>query len=386
MERACCSMSSRRKTAIYLKVFVLITLLLTPCTILLMQRINNNMNTAYDISQDLPPHRFKSSVDILFRGVDKSVDKLSKRIERLKRQRYKYVSSDKIRIKMDRNLDKPVQQLVKSERIKGKFVQNEVYEIRCLKTVKLLILVLSKGRNKQRREYIRKTWGRFSPLKTDQGKVQMNWKLLFIVGSATEEGVTTLVHNEGQQKRDLLQFNIMEFPLFQSWTIMAALEWIDTCCLYEYVLLMQDSLFLNTPALYSFIHDASKPSKSLYAGVIAFDKKVPREGRYSLKVKNYPKDVYPRHANGGAFIMSSDAVSQTVSKFSWSNTLPDSDATIGQFVLQAGIDVWSLDTLIANVTKEQCLYRYNTILTEHNDNDDCKNYLYNHALKQIVSL
>ncbi|XP_057315836.1 uncharacterized protein LOC130656912 [Hydractinia symbiolongicarpus] len=267
------------------------------------------------------------------------------------------------------NLHKPVRELVRN----GRNPENIILATPRLppqSATKVIILVLSDTNNFHARKLIRSTWAKIKTLKLPGNKtVLLKWKVFFSVGYKQVKGFDWIEH-ESIFQQDLIVTDLVDSPVTTTMKIMTSLRWLQNSCVFDYVFVIKDNMFVNMAGLYDFIHSADKPSKGLYAGRINFKHKL----THLSEIKNM-NTYYPRHAEGDLFIMSSDVVKKVLTFFNETQSKSmRSDVYIGQLVLKSGFDVWNIADLIIPF----CVHsRMNIInVLNYDTTKDCMEYLY----------
>lgn len=241
------------------------------------------------------------------------------------------------------------------------------------------LIVMCISQNSTKRDMIRKTWGKQKSLLTSNGLSQFNMKVIFVVQHPEPQMRITEFHNELLTNQDMIIVKKINETYSDSVTLMAGLSWINSNCVYDSLLKITDSMFLNLPAVYSFMHDNKTPKTELYGGYVIYGKPVKTEGINTFRVS------YPRYMDGGAFIMTFDIVTKVVPLFNWKSLLTHTDAYIGTLVLKSGTDVWPISNFLAHI-KDVCDYRYvedvlvadianNSSNCVHTLNEKIKNYI-----------
>ncbi|KAK2835404.1 hypothetical protein Q5P01_015888 [Channa striata] len=174
---------------------------------------------------------------------------------------------------------------------------------KCAGEVDLLIVIKSIATQHDRREVIRKTWGKEQVL--DGKKI----KTLFLLGKPSDERERAnhqkLVEYEDHIFRDILQWDFLD--TFYNLTLKEThfLKWFHTFCpSVRYVFKGDDDVFVSVKNIFEFL-ESSSHEKNLFVGDVIFNARPIRikENKYYVPHALYNKDVYPPYAGGGGFLM-----------------------------------------------------------------------------------
>ncbi|XP_027013345.1 UDP-GlcNAc:betaGal beta-1,3-N-acetylglucosaminyltransferase 7 [Tachysurus fulvidraco] len=174
---------------------------------------------------------------------------------------------------------------------------------KCSEDVHLLIVVKSIITQHDRREVIRKTWGKEQVI---GGK---RIKLLFLLGTSTNEAEKAnhqkLLEYEDYIYGDILQWDFMD--TFFNLTLKETnfLKWFSIYCgNVRYIFKGDDDIFVSMTNILEYL-ESSKNTKDLFAGDVLF-KAIPirnKENKYYIPLVLYNKTNYPPYAGGGGFLM-----------------------------------------------------------------------------------
>ncbi|XP_056279298.1 UDP-GlcNAc:betaGal beta-1,3-N-acetylglucosaminyltransferase 7, like [Pseudoliparis swirei] len=173
--------------------------------------------------------------------------------------------------------------------------------------VHLLMVVKSVIEQHDRREAVRKTWGREH---TVGGK---RIKTLFLLGSPTTgkdtKNLQKLIQYEDMVYGDILQWDFMDTFFNLTLKEVNFLKWFDIYCAgVEFIFKGDDDVFVNTHNLLELIGFKVEERKDadLFVGD-TISKAIPirnRQSKYYIPKELYDKP-YPPYAGGGGFLMSS---------------------------------------------------------------------------------
>lgn len=173
----------------------------------------------------------------------------------------------------------------------------------CREEVFLLMVVKSVATQHDRREAIRKTWGKEQVL---EGK---RIRTLFLLGRSTnqEEWLhhQKLVEFENQIYGDILQWDFED--TFFNLTLKEThfLEWFHVHCpSVRYIFKGDDDIYVSVSNMIEFLA-LGDHGKDLFVGDVIFKARPIRkkESKYFIPEALYNKTYYPPYAGGGGFIM-----------------------------------------------------------------------------------
>ncbi|XP_049432988.1 N-acetyllactosaminide beta-1,3-N-acetylglucosaminyltransferase 2 [Epinephelus fuscoguttatus] len=168
----------------------------------------------------------------------------------------------------------------------------------------LLIAIKSSPGNFERRQAVRETWGR-------EGVYQSGLRVrtVFLVGSSPLEDpdLSPLLSFEARYFGDILQWDFHESFLNLTLKVNTFLQWALKYCPHaSFVFSGDDDVFVNTPALISYLHSL-EPSKAsrLYVGHVISTANPLRDpkSKYYIPLSFY-EGPYPAYAGGGGFLIS----------------------------------------------------------------------------------
>lgn len=173
--------------------------------------------------------------------------------------------------------------------------------------VHLLMVVKSVIEQHDRREAVRKTWGREHTW--DGRKI----KTLFLLGTPTTgkdtNNLQKLIEFEDQIYKDILQWDFMDTFFNLTLKEVNFLKWFDIFCpRVQFVFKGDDDVFVNTHNLLELIRFKVEEHKdaNLFVGD-TISKAIPirnRQSKYYIPKELYDKP-YPPYVGGGGFLMSS---------------------------------------------------------------------------------
>lgn len=174
---------------------------------------------------------------------------------------------------------------------------------KCAGDIYLLMVIKSVATQHDRREVIRKTWGREQVV--DGKKI----KTLFLLGTSSNEAERAnhqkLVEYENHIYGDILQWDFLDSFFNLTLKETHFLKWFDTYCPgVRYIFKGDDDVFVSVENIFEFL-ESSKDEKNLFVGdVIAKAKPIrKKENKYYIPRSLYDKTYYPPYAGGGGFLM-----------------------------------------------------------------------------------
>ncbi|XP_037626937.1 UDP-GlcNAc:betaGal beta-1,3-N-acetylglucosaminyltransferase 7 [Sebastes umbrosus] len=174
---------------------------------------------------------------------------------------------------------------------------------KCAGDVDLLMVIKSVATQHDRREVIRKTWGKEQLV--DGKRV----KTLFLLGKpssvAERANHQKLVEYEDYIYKDILQWDFLDSFFNLTLKETHFLKWFHTYCPgVRYVFKGDDDVFVSVGNIFEFLESSSR-AKDLFVGDVIFKAKPIRkkENKYYIPVALYNKTHYPPYAGGGGFLM-----------------------------------------------------------------------------------
>ncbi|KAM9763193.1 UDP-GlcNAc:betaGal beta-1,3-N-acetylglucosaminyltransferase 7 [Menidia menidia] len=174
---------------------------------------------------------------------------------------------------------------------------------KCTGDIYLLMVVKSVATQYDRREVIRKTWGKERVV---DGK---RIKTLFLLGKPSSEveraNHQKLVEYEDYIFGDIIQWDFLD--TFFNLTLKEThfLKWFHTYCpSVRYVFKGDDDVFVSVENIFEFLESSSR-EKNLFVGDVIFKAKPIRkkDNKYYIPLALYDKTYYPPYAGGGGFLM-----------------------------------------------------------------------------------
>ncbi|XP_048108541.1 UDP-GlcNAc:betaGal beta-1,3-N-acetylglucosaminyltransferase 7 [Alosa alosa] len=174
---------------------------------------------------------------------------------------------------------------------------------KCSGDIYLLMVVKSIITQHDRREVIRKTWGKEQVI--DGRKI----KTLFLLGASSNEAEKAnhqkLLEYEDYIYGDILQWDFMDSFFNLTLKETHFLKWFSTYCPgVRYIFKGDDDVFVSVPNIIEYL-EISSDVKNLFAGDVIFKAKPIRkkDNKYYIPQALYNKTHYPPYAGGGGFLM-----------------------------------------------------------------------------------
>ncbi|XP_043926622.1 UDP-GlcNAc:betaGal beta-1,3-N-acetylglucosaminyltransferase 7 [Protopterus annectens] len=175
---------------------------------------------------------------------------------------------------------------------------------KCAEDIYLLIVVKSIITQHDRREAIRRTWGKAREV--DGKKI----RTLFLLGTAVKEeeraNYQKLLDYEDYIYHDILQWDFLDSFFNLTLKEVHFLKWFDTYCTnVKYIFKGDDDVFVSPDNILEYLDGKKVPD--LFVGDILYKAKPIRktENKYYIPEALYNKTHYPPYAGGGGFLMDS---------------------------------------------------------------------------------
>ncbi|XP_078063498.1 UDP-GlcNAc:betaGal beta-1,3-N-acetylglucosaminyltransferase 7 [Mustelus asterias] len=173
---------------------------------------------------------------------------------------------------------------------------------KCSGNIYLLLIVKSVITQYDRREAIRKTWGKEIVMDGKQVKT------LFLLGTSSSENERfhhqKLLEYENTIYGDILQWDFLDTFFNLTLKEVNFLKWFSTYCEnVEYIFKGDDDVFVSTGNILEFLN--APKIENLFVGDVLHRAKPIRkkENKYYIPEALYNKTYYPPYAGGGGFLM-----------------------------------------------------------------------------------
>ncbi|NWY01733.1 B3GN9 acetylglucosaminyltransferase, partial [Nothoprocta ornata] len=169
----------------------------------------------------------------------------------------------------------------------------------------LLIAIKSVVEDFDRREIVRKTWGREGLVNGEQ--IQR----VFLLGTPKNRTVLAtweaLIHQESQAYKDILLWDFMDTFFNLTLKEIHFLNWAaEFCSNVKFIFKGDADVFVNVENIVDFLerHD---PAEDLFVGDIIYNARPirVRKSKYYIPETMYGLSIYPAYAGGGGFLLSS---------------------------------------------------------------------------------
>nr|XP_023016268.1 beta-1,3-galactosyltransferase 1-like isoform X1 [Leptinotarsa decemlineata] len=158
-----------------------------------------------------------------------------------------------------------------------------------------IVIVHTAPGNFEKRKVIRQTWA------DKANKV----KVLFATGLVTDENVQNKIEEEYETEGDFLQGNFIDSYHNLTYKHVMLLKYmVHHCPNVQYLVKLDDDVFVNMPNLKTFLHlydIENKDSEKILCSRM-YGNPVLREGRWGVPIEEYPDSFYPYHCSGFAVI------------------------------------------------------------------------------------
>ncbi|KAI9517363.1 hypothetical protein NQZ68_004580 [Dissostichus eleginoides] len=174
---------------------------------------------------------------------------------------------------------------------------------KCTGDTYLLMIIKSVATQHDRREVIRKTWGKEQ---VNDGK---RVKTLFLLGKpssvAERANHQKLVEYEDYIYGDILQWDFLDSFFNLTLKETHFLKWFHTYCpSVRYVFKGDDDVFVSVDNIFEFLEGSNQANNLFVGDVIVKAKPIrKKENKYYIPLALYNKTHYPPYAGGGGFLM-----------------------------------------------------------------------------------
>ncbi|XP_004404674.1 PREDICTED: N-acetyllactosaminide beta-1,3-N-acetylglucosaminyltransferase 3 [Odobenus rosmarus divergens] len=237
---------------------------------------------------------------------------------------------------------------------------------KCALPVFLLLVIKSSPGNYERRELVRRTWGRERQVKG----VQL--RRLFLVGTAPNpleaRKVNRLLAMEARVHGDILQWDFYDSFFNLTLKQVLFLQWQETQCTNaSFVLNGDDDVFAHTDNMVSYLQDHD-PDQHLFVGQLIHNVgpiRIPWSKYYVPKVVT-EEEHYPPYCGGGGFLLSRFTAAALRRAAATLELFPIDDVFLGMCLKQEGLEPASHSGIrTAGITApsahvssfDPCLYR-----------------------------
>ncbi|XP_007895991.2 UDP-GlcNAc:betaGal beta-1,3-N-acetylglucosaminyltransferase 7, like [Callorhinchus milii] len=209
---------------------------------------------------------------------------------------------------------------------------------KCSGHVDLLIVVKSVIEQHDRRDAVRRTWGR------EQLLLGKTVRTLFLLGTPAigkdHKNLQKLLEYEDRLFGDLLQWDFIDTFFNLTLKEVNFLKWFDIYCpRTQFIFKGDDDVFVNTENVLEFLSSQRPGPSNLFAGDI-ISRALPirnHQSKYFIPKQLYDKP-YPSYAGGGGFIMSSHLAKRLFAVSESLQLYPIDDVYLGMCLQKIGVD------------------------------------------------
>ncbi|XP_053316570.1 UDP-GlcNAc:betaGal beta-1,3-N-acetylglucosaminyltransferase 7 [Spea bombifrons] len=236
---------------------------------------------------------------------------------------------------------------------------------KCNGDIKLLIVVKSIITQHDRRDVIRKTWGK---------ETEVNGKriqTLFLLGTAMKEeerdNYQKLLEFENQIYGDILQWDFLDSFFNLTLKEVHFLKWMNIYCQgVSYVFKGDDDVFVSPTNILDYLDGNRNPD--LFVGDVLFKARPIRrkENKYYIPTSLYNKSQYPPYAGGGGFVMAGPLVKKLYKASETLELYPIDDVFLGMClevihvnpIMHEGFKTFGIvKNKNSKMNKEPCFFR-----------------------------
>ncbi|XP_029772881.1 N-acetyllactosaminide beta-1,3-N-acetylglucosaminyltransferase 3 isoform X1 [Suricata suricatta] len=208
---------------------------------------------------------------------------------------------------------------------------------KCTKPVFLLLVIKSSPRNYERRELVRRTWGRERRVRG------VELRRIFLVGTAPNpleaRKVNRLLEMEARVHGDILQWDFHDSFFNLTLKQVLFLQWQETRCTNASFLLNgDDDVFAHTDNMVSYLQDHN-PDHHLFVGHLIHSVgpiRLPWSKYYVPTVVTEEK-LYPPYCGGGGFLLSRFTAAALRRAAHTLDLFPIDDVFLGMCLKQEGL-------------------------------------------------
>ncbi|XP_005375830.1 PREDICTED: beta-1,3-galactosyltransferase 5 [Chinchilla lanigera] len=170
----------------------------------------------------------------------------------------------------------------------------------------LVLLVTSSPQQVAARMAIRETWGR-------EQKAMGQWvRTFFLLGTTASKDEMTVVSQESQQHRDIIQKDFKDVYFNLTLKTMMGMEWVHRFCPQAAFVMKTDTdMFINIHYLTELLLKKNR-TVEFFTGYLKL-KEFPIRNKFSkwyVSQSEYPWSKYPPFCSGTAYVFSSDVASR----------------------------------------------------------------------------
>ncbi|KAK3104699.1 hypothetical protein FSP39_008044 [Pinctada imbricata] len=203
--------------------------------------------------------------------------------------------------------------------------------------IEILFVIKSSSGNTNRREAIRKTWGREA----------LNYggsKIIFSLGQTENFEQQSEIEEEAGIYKDILQSSFLDTYRNLTLKTMHNIRWIsEFCSTAKHVVMLDDDVILNMKNVVKFFSDV-KPfeRKQLFAGYVATKSKPSRENKnnkFDVSYEEYPFTCYPDYVSGPLILTTSKVIQMFDAAIPYVKRFVFEDVYLGMVAQKLGIQL-----------------------------------------------
>ncbi|XP_069830563.1 UDP-GlcNAc:betaGal beta-1,3-N-acetylglucosaminyltransferase 7 isoform X2 [Dendropsophus ebraccatus] len=199
---------------------------------------------------------------------------------------------------------------------------------KCYGDIDLLIVVKSIITQHDRREVIRKTWGKEKEV---NGK---KIRTVFLLGTAMKDeeraNYQKLLEFENQIYGDILQWDFLDSFFNLTLKEVHFLKWMTIYCEHvSYIFKGDDDVFVSPDNILDYLDGNNSPD--LFLGDVLYKARPIRrkDNKYYIPTSLYDKSLYPPYAGGGGFVMAGSLVKRLLKASETLDLYPIDDVFLG---------------------------------------------------------
>ena len=322
----------RRRSKVILIKFIL-------CSVLLLFYVYHDQYSKTSFSEQTIHKQRNTGIYAVIQSFRSRLNKLFNVIKELKT--YLQISTDNTHI----------QELI-DNRMLTENIYVETYEGFCRHTSKVVTVFISKReKGVYARDFLRRYAIETSLRRPDNFSINLNWETIFFIGKNDDSFNETEATYEWLQKemmqQDIAVADLPDLPdSHPNFKVMAAIDLIYRLCSFEYLLIVNDRMLVNIPALFHFIHNPKIQTNNIY-------------------IEDHVEHGLPEDA---VYFLSRDVVQKIVPLFDWEKDL----LYLSEILMKANVTILKKD----NFVTIGCTYNRETIVNFIEiPSIDCVNYL-----------
>ncbi|XP_057367955.1 beta-1,3-galactosyltransferase brn-like [Daphnia carinata] len=180
--------------------------------------------------------------------------------------------------------------------------EDAVYEL-----PRLFVAIISAVSYVEKRRLIRQTWLRHLRSQSDSGSSIQLVGFGFVVGRTHDRDLQLRIESESSTYGDILQIDMADVYSNLTLKTVGLLNFIgDHCSRIDFVLKVDDDVYVNARNLVSLVRQLDPAEKSVYG--TSTTTKVPREGKFALSKEIWPWSNLPFYCMGAAVLIPASTI------------------------------------------------------------------------------